>query len=142
MDDTNILQPVAVLATWTMIIWAWMVATRLPAMKAKGIQLGKLVGSTGRSADGVLPDQIQWKAHNYNHLMEQPTVFYAVALTLFVMGWGTGPNAWLGWGYVAFRIAHSIVQVTFNRVAIRFMMFLLSSLCLVALCIHALIAVF
>lgn len=142
MDDTNILQPVAVLAAWTMVMWAWMLATRLPAMRAKGIQLTRLVGSTGRSADGVLPDRTQWKAHNYNHLMEQPTVFYAVALTLFVAGWGAGLNAWLAWGYAGFRIAHSIVQATFNRVAIRFVLFLLSSLCLVALCVHALMAVF
>jgi hypothetical protein len=114
-----------------------MVATRLPAMRAKGIDLNKLVGSTGRSADGVLPDPIQWKAHNYNHLMEQPTVFYAVALTLFVAGWGTGLNAWLAWGYVAFRIAHSIVQATVNVVQIRFPLFALASLCLVGLTIHA-----
>ena len=142
MSNTNILQPVAVLAAWTMVIWAWMIATRLPAMQAKGVKLGKLVGGKGSDADGVLPDSAQWKAHNYNHLMEQPTVFYAVALTLFVAGWGTGLNAWLAWGYVGFRIAHSIVQTTFNRVAIRFLFFVLSTLCLIALCVHALMAVF
>lgn len=142
MEHTHILQPVAVLAAWTMVVWAWMIATRIPAMQAKGIKLGAMTGGRGADADGILPDRAQWKAHNYNHLMEQPTVFYAVALTLFLAGWGTGLNATLAWGYVLLRIAHSIVQATFNRVAVRFALFMLSSLCLIVLCAHAVMAVF
>ena len=68
----------------------------------------------------MLPGKAQWPSHNYNHLMEQPTVFYAVALTLALVGWGHGLNTDLAWGYAGLRIAHSLVQATFNRVAIRF----------------------
>src|SRR3546814_10551434 len=49
-----------------------------------------LVGGTGKNLDDVLPAEVQWKAHNYNHLMEQPTVFYAVAIALAVGGIGGG----------------------------------------------------
>lgn len=140
--NAEILKPVAVLIAWTLIVLVFLLSKRIPAMKAAGIDLNKLVGSKGTDADGVLPAKAQWPAHNYNHLMEQPTLFYAVALLLAIGGWGNGRNAAIAWGYVALRIAHSIVQITFNRVAVRFLMFLLSTLCLMALSLHALIGVF
>ena len=137
-----ILQPLAVLAAWTMLMWLWMYATRIPAMSAAQIDSKGLVGGTGKDLDGKLPDRIQWIAHNYNHLHEAPTVFYAVALALALIGQGDGLNATLGWAYVALRIVHSLVQATVNRVMIRFLLFALSSLTLIALTLHLLLAVF
>ena len=137
-----ILQPLAVLAGWTMLMWLWMYATRIPAMGAAQIDSKTLVGGTGKDLDGKLPDKIQWIAHNYNHLHEAPTVFYAVALALALIGQGDGLNAKLAWAYVALRIVHSLVQATVNRVMIRFLLFALSSLTLIALTVHLLLAVF
>jgi hypothetical protein len=139
---SEILKPVVVLIAWTLVMLVWMLARRIPAMKAAGVDITKLVGGRGADADGVLPASAQWKAHNYNHLMEQPTLFYAVALVIAFTGTGDGVNAWIGWGYAGLRIAHSLWQATVNRVSIRFALFLLSSLCLVALTLHAAIAVF
>jgi hypothetical protein len=84
-----------------------------------------------------VPDEVAWKGHNYQHLMEQPTLFYAIAITLALMDMGTGLNYWLAWGYVGFRVLHSLVQATVNIVKYRFALFLLSSICLFALTIHA-----
>jgi hypothetical protein len=69
--------------------------------------------------------------------MEQPTIFYAVALSLALMDFGGGINLYLAWGYVAFRILHSLVQATVNVVAWRFLFFLLASFCLLGLTVHA-----
>ena len=138
----GILQPVVALAAWTMVMWLWMYATRIPAMRAAKIDTGGLVGGTGSSLDGMVPDAVQWKAHNYNHLHEAPTVFYAVALVLAVVGQGDGLNLTLGWVYVALRVLHSLIQATVNRVVARFLVFALSSLVLIALVVHAAIAVF
>ena len=142
MVGMDILQPVVALAAWTMVMWLWMYATRIPAMSRAKIDTAGLVGGTGSSLDGVVPDSVQWKAHNYNHLHEAPTVFYAVALVLAVTGQGSGLNATLGWAYVALRVLHSLIQVTVNRVMARFVVFALSSLVLIALIVHAAIAVF
>ena len=77
-------------------------------------------------------DQAQWKSHNYNHLMEQPTIFYAIAITLALMDFGGGINYWLAWGYVGFRVVHSLVQVHGQRRPIyRLPLFVLASLCLI-----------
>ena len=143
MIGMTILQPVVALAIWTMVMWAWMYATRIPAMnKAPEIDTNNLIGGTGVNLDAILPDKVQWKAHNYNHLHEQPTVFYAIAITLAILGQGDGVNALLGWMYVGLRVIHSLVQVTANRVLVRFILFALSSLVLIALIFHATITVF
>ena len=143
MDMTaEILKPLAVLAAWTMVMWVWMYATRLPAMTAAKLNPDELVRQGGKTLDQLLPAQTQWKAHNYNHLHEAPTVFYAVALALALMGQGNGLNATLAWAYVGLRIAHSLWQSLVNKVAVRFLLFALSSLALMALVLHAILAVF
>ena len=138
----EILKPVVVLILWTMAMLAWMLSIRLPALRRAGINLGTLVGGRGTDADRSLPANAQWKAHNYNHLMEQPTLFYAIALVLAIAGWGNGINAGVAWVYVGLRIAHSIVQATVNRVLWRFILFIASSAALVVLAVHAALVVF
>ena len=138
----DILRPIVALVAWTLVMQAWMIATRLPAMKAAGIDLGTLVGTKASDADRSLPAQAQWKAHNYNHLLEQPVLFYAVCGVIALTGTGYGVNVALAWAYVALRIAHSIWQATVNRVSVRFYLFIASSLVLAALTLHAGLAVF
>ena len=142
MVGMDILKPVVALAVWTMVMWLWMYATRIPAMGKAGIDIKGATGGAPSKLDEVLPDSVQWKAHNYNHLHEAPTVFYAVALVLAITGHGDGLNATLGWAYVALRVLHSLVQATVNRVMVRFALFALSSLVLIALVVHAVFAVF
>ena len=142
MIGMDILQPVVVLLAWTMVMWVWMYATRIPAMLKAGIDAKGMVGSTGASLRAQLPDNVSWKADNYNHLHEAPTLFYAVAIVLAILGQGDGFNTTLAWAYVALRVVHSLVQATVNKVAVRFAFFALSSLVLMALILHAGIAVF
>lgn len=137
MIGMAILQPVIVLAVWTMIMWFWLYGTRIPALSAAKINPDDLVHDPSKSLDTMLPPQVMWKAHNYNHLHEAPTVFYAVAIVLAIVGAGDGVNAWIAWLYVALRVIHSIVQATVNRVGLRFMIFALSSFCLMALVARA-----
>ncbi len=142
MAHQDILHPIVALAAWTMIIWIWMYATRLPAMgKVEGLDTTKMVGGIGADLDKVLPGKTQWVAHNYNHLHEAPTVFYAVAIVLAMLEQGNGLNATLAWAYVGLRVAHSLVQALWNRVMVRFILFALSSLVLMALVLHAYMAV-
>ncbi len=138
MNYSPILVPVVALIAWSLAMMLWMVATRLPAMRKAGISLSSAPpGSRGSQLDGVIDDKAQWKAHNYNHLMEQPTLFYAIAITLALMDSGGGINYLLAWGYVGFRVLHSIVQATVNRLTLRTPLFFLASLCLIGLTVHA-----
>jgi len=140
--NSPILQPVVVLIGWSCVMLIWMIAVRSPAMKKAGIDINKMTGGRPGALDGVVPEKAQWPAHNYMHLMEQPTLFYAVALVLALVGQGGGINADLAWAYVILRIVHSVFQATVNRIIIRFAIFALASLCLIALTVHAAMAVF
>ncbi|WP_026092109.1 MAPEG family protein [Porphyrobacter sp. AAP82] len=142
MIGMDILQPVVALLAWTMVMWIWMYATRIPAMNKAGIDAKNLVGGEGSSLRALLPENVSWKADNYNHLHEAPTLFYAVAIVLAIIGQGNGFNTSLAWSYVILRVLHSVVQATWNKVAVRFALFALSSLALMVLILHAAIAVF
>lgn len=135
--NSPILAPAAVLVLWSLVMLAWLALTRLPAMNKAGLDLGTLVGSRGADLQGVVPDRVNWPSHNYTHLMEQPTIFYATVVILALNGGGDGFNLTLAWAYVALRIAHSVVQATWNRVAVRFALFGAATTALLLLAINA-----
>ena len=135
--EAKMLAPAAVLVAWSLIMLVWLAATRLPPLFKQPGGLGAAKpGGRGQDLEGVLPDSINWKSHNYTHLMEQPTLFYAVVVILAMMGANAGDVA-IAWGYVALRIVHSIWQATVNKVSVRFALFIASTICLVLLAIHA-----
>lgn len=136
----DILLPVAALVAWSLVVMAWMIVARFAAFRKMGVSLRGRVGGKPGMLDGVVDERAQWKAHNYIHLMEQPTLFYAIALTLAVAGLGEGLNVLLAWIYVALRVIHSLIQATVNVILYRFIVFMLSSIILVALTANGLIA--
>ena len=138
--DTSILAPAAVLVVWSLLMLFWMAGTRLPAMKKVGIDLGTAVGGRGVDIDPNVPPSVAWKSHNYAHLMEQPTIFYATVMILAIAGAATPLLVSFAWGYTIIRIIHSLWQATINKVNIRFLLFLLSTICLTVLAVHALLA--
>lgn len=138
--QAQMLAPAAVLISWSLVMFYWMAATRGPAMKKMqgGIGAAK-AGGRGQDLEGRIPDKVNWKAHNYTHLMEQPTIFYPAVIILAVMG-ASGLDVLLAWIYVGVRIVHSIWQATVNKIPVRFLLFLLSTIALTILAIRAVIA--
>ncbi|WP_444932561.1 MAPEG family protein [Microbulbifer sp. JTAC008] len=136
IESAQIIQPVIALIAWSMVMWLWMYATRLPAVKKAKLKLDP--NAPRGEQMSTLPPHVRWKADNYNHLMEQPTIFYALAISLAVLGAGDGINYILAWAYVGIRVIHSIVQATFNKIEIRFLIFALSNIPLLALTVNAL----
>jgi len=130
-----ILAPVIALVLWTFVMGVWLYATRIPALKKRRIIYDPQRPSEEFHAQ--LPAEVRWKADNHNNLLEQPTLFYAVALTLALLDAGSGLNAGLAWAYVALRIAHSLVHALINKVLIRFALFAVASLILLLMTIRA-----
>jgi len=135
-----ILAPMIALVLWSLVMWAWLYATRIPAVNRLKVPLDPNAAKS--EFDAALPPNVRWKADNYNHLMEQPTIFYATALVLALAGAGMGLNAWLAWAYVGLRVVHSLVQATTNVILLRFSIFMTASLVLLVLAIRAAMAVF
>jgi hypothetical protein len=140
MTHSHLLAPVVALVLWSFAMCAWLYATRIPAIRQRNI-----VYDSGRPAEefhAQLPAEVRWKADNYNNLLEQSTLFYAVALTLAVLGADDGLNTGLAWLYVALRVAHSLVQATINIVIYRFAIFMAATLVLLAMSVRAALIVF
>ena len=136
-----ILAPAAALVLWSLVMLFWLAGTRLPAMSKIGMDLKSAApGGRGQDIDPNVPPTVAWKSHNYSHLMEQPTLFYATVMILAISGGATNISVYLAWGYTGLRIIHSIWQATVNTVSIRFLFFMLSTICLVILAIQALLA--
>jgi hypothetical protein len=133
MHPSPLLAPVVALVAWSMVMFFWLAIARAPQLKGRKIP----EGARGADLEREQPGPTHWPAHNYQHLMEQPTVFYAIVFALILMRFDGPINVYLAWGYVGFRILHSLWQATVNIVPIRFVLFLLATLCLIALTIHA-----
>ncbi|HZP76102.1 MAG TPA: MAPEG family protein [Pseudolabrys sp.] len=135
-----ILAPIIALVLWSFVMMAWLYATRIPAISRYNIVLDP--HRPPEDFQAQIPPPVRWKADNYNHLMEQPTLFYAVALTLALAGQGSGLNLALAWAYVALRVVHSLVQATVNVILVRFAIFMIASLVLMILALRAALVVF
>jgi len=136
--QAQMLAPAAVLVAWTLVMQLWMVVTRFPAMRAAGIDLKTVPpGGRGHQLEAHLPPQVMWKSHNYTHLTEQPTIFYAAVAIIAIAGpdWTA---VWLAWAYTAVRIVHSLWQALVKTIPFRARLFGISSLLLIALAIKAL----
>jgi hypothetical protein len=135
--QAQIIAPATVLVLWSIVMLLWTAGSRLPAMTKLGSNLKTAKpGGRGQDLEGVVPDTVNWKSHNYTHLMEQPTLFYATVAALAILG-PVQHDVWFAWGYVALRIVHSLWQALVNTLPVRFTLFVLSTLCLLVLALHA-----
>ncbi len=135
----SILTPVLILTAWSLVMWGWMYATRIPAMQAAGIDAAKL---TEKSQMDALPRKVRQVADNYNHLHEQPVVFFALAFYTHLEGPVSAFTIGLAWAYVVLRVVHSIYQATVNFIPVRFALFSLSGVMLILLAVANLLALF
>ena len=136
-DSLQLLGPVIALVAWSQVMWLWMYATRIPAMIAAKMKPDPNAPRGEQMAQ--LPASVRWKADNYNHLMEQPTVFYAIVITLVLLGPSGDTALMLAWSYVALRVAHSLTQALVNKIELRFLLFVLSNIPLIGLTYEAVI---
>ena len=133
MHPSPLLGPVVALVAWSIVMFFWLAIARAPQLRGRKIP----DGARGADLEREQPGRTNWPAHNYQHLMEQPTIFYAIVFALILMGFDHPINVYLAWGYVGIRIVHSIFQATVNVVPVQFLLFLLSTLCLIGLTTHA-----
>jgi hypothetical protein len=137
MYGHGLIAPVVALVVWSLVMLMWLYATRIPGMRKAGV---KPNDPRGKAALDLLPQHARNVAANYSHLMEQPTLFYALCFALQFLEQTHPINIGLAWTYVALRVVHSLIQSTFNFVPLRFLVFSLATLVLFALTVHAMIA--
>jgi hypothetical protein len=139
---SNMMTPVLALVVWTMVILVWLYLRRIPAMRKAGIDPAKIKGSESYASMPPLNPKAVWVSDNYNHLHEQPVIFYALCFYTHLVGVWDGLNIGLAWAYVAIRIVHSLIQVTTNFVPLRFAVFNLGSIVLAIIAVRNVLGLF
>ena len=122
-----ILQPILFMGLLSTVMMIWMYATRIPAAKVlelEGVDMQEL--SHPAAVSGIFPSRVERIADNYNHLWEQPTLFYAIIFVIWAQGHTDTVHLYLAWSYCGLRLIHSLVQCTVNSVWLRFSVFMLS----------------
>ena len=142
MNDL-ILQPVILMGLLSFVMMLWMYATRIPASKEiekKGVNLQDL--SHPSKLGGVFPSKVERVADNYNHLFEQPTVFYALSFVIWALNMTDSIYLICAWLYFVIRLVHSVFQATLNLVWVRFGLFIFSWLILAVMIFKLIFSVF
>ena len=142
MNDL-ILQPVILMSLLSFVMMLWMYATRIPASKEiekKGVNLQDL--SHPSKLGGVFPSKVERVADNYNHLFEQPTVFYALSFVIWALNMTDSIYLICAWLYFVIRLVHSVFQATLNLVWVRFGLFIFSWLILAVMIFKLIFSVF
>jgi hypothetical protein len=139
-DTLDFLKPVLALILWTCIMWFWMYATRLPAFSKAGIKPEE-ARHPGTYVDRM-PASVRSVADNYNHLHEQPVIFYAVMFFAALTGGGDSLNMMLAWAYAGSRVVHSFVQIIIGTVPLRFLVFAIGSFILFTIAVREALRVF
>ena len=140
MEASLILQPVFVVGLLTVAMTIWMFITRISAMSR--LKIHPQEGQNTNKLRELLPKEVSRVANNYNHLFEQPTLFYAVAISIAVLGHVDSVHLVSAWTYAILRITHSLVQATIDLVLARFVIFALSWFILSIMIIREALAVF
>lgn len=140
MEAALILQPVLVVSLLTVLMTVWVFFTRIPTMVKLKIHPQKAQDT--RRLQELLPKKVTRVSNNYNNLFEQPTLFYAVAIIIAVLGHVDMVHVVCAWTYASLRIVHSLIQATVDIVMARFIVFLLSWLVLMVMVIRESFTVF
>jgi hypothetical protein len=137
--SANMIAPALALVIWSLIMLLWLAAVRTPALLKMKLNPEQMRGGRGQDLDRMLPREINWPAHNYAHLMEQPTLFYATVLGIALLGAATPLHVGLAWTYVVLRVLHSLWQAKVNTIPVRSSLFFLSTGVLLVLAVNGLI---
>lgn len=131
--STALLQPVIVLGLWSVVMMVVTVSARVRYMS--NLDFAPEEAKHTSDVAAKLPSNIRQIGDNYNHLHEQPTVFYAIAIAIALSGHGEGIQVQLAWTYVILRIIHSLIQSIYNNVMHRFIVFFISGILIGAMAI-------
>ena len=128
MSGEAILQPMLAMMVLTAVVWFWLYAVRIPAMRKA--QRPVQAYTTPETGTLQLPEEANYPSNNFKNLFELPVIFYALCLYLYVTGTAGQVDVIAAWAFVAFRAMHSAIHCTVNIVMARFATYAAAALAL------------
>ena len=140
MNNSAILLPFFGVMLLTLVVWIYMYIRRTTYLVGNRIDLRKV--DTPEKAATAIPGSVSLGAHNLRNLFELPVIFYAICLYLFASGTVDGFYVFSAWWFFAFRVIHSLIHCTYNKVVHRFFAYMLAALAVWAMVVRAALQVF
>ncbi len=140
MSKFTILLPFFGVMLLTLVVWTYMYCRRTSYLLREKIDLRTV--DTPEKAATVVPGTVSLASHNLKNLFELPVLFYAVCLYLFVSDSVDRFYLAAAWWFLAFRIAHSLIHCTYNKVEHRFAAYMLAAIGLWAMVIRGAMQIF
>ena len=129
MSQTAVLFPMFALAGWTQFV-----LLLIPITRVRAALRGAVTTDDFKYGEGTnVPAAVSLPNRNYMNLLELPQLFYAACIIAYIAAEPTTIVVQIAWAYVAARIAHSIIHVTYNNVAHRGLVFGISNFAMLAL---------
>jgi len=135
MSNSTILLPFFGVMLLTLVVWVYMYVCRTSYLLREKIDLRKV--DTPEKAATVIPGTVSLASHNLKNLFELPVIFYAVCLYLFVSNLVDAIYLAAAWWFFAFRLVHSLIHCSYNKVEHRFAAYILAAIALWAMVIRA-----
>jgi hypothetical protein len=140
MSNSTILLPFFGVMLLTLVVWVYMYVRRTSYLLRERIDLRKV--DTPEKAAAVIPGEVSLASHNLKNLFELPVIFYVVCLYLFVSDTVDGIYLAAASWFLAFRIVHSLIHCTYNKVEHRFAAYILAAVALWAMVIRVVLRIF
>jgi hypothetical protein len=118
MNANAIFLPMLATMTLTAVVWFYMYAKRIPAMRRARISVQTY--TTPGKVSEILPDEVNYSADNLKNLFELPVLYYGLCMYLFLSGNVDAAYVFGAWLFLVLRILHSVVHCTSNIVMVRF----------------------
>jgi hypothetical protein len=135
MNSIGILLPFFGVMLLTLAVWIYMYIRRISYLMRESIDLRTV--DTPDKAAAVVPETISLASHNLKNLFELPVLFYAACLYLFISDSVDGIYLLAAWWFFTFRVVHSLIHCSYNKVEHRFAAYMLSAIALWLMVIRA-----
>ena len=140
MNEVNNALALPILATLllTLLVWIYLFVQRIGYSRANDIDI-EAFKTPGDTAE-LIPGPKSSASNNFQNLLEMPLVFYTICFYLTVFGGVDDLHVTCAWVFVIFRVVHSLVHCTVNRVLFRFLAYLVSSVAVWIMVVRAVLA--
>ena len=132
--------PILTTLLLTLLVWVYLFVQRIAYSKANNIDIEEF--KTPGDAAALIPGPKSSASNNFQNLLEMPVVFYVICFYLTLFGGVDDLHVTCAWVFVTFRALHSLIHCTFNRVLLRFISYLLSSIAVWIMVVRAILAAF
>ncbi len=138
MPTAELALPMLGMMILTLLVWLHMFVQRVSFAQGNKIDIEQF--KTPADVQALVPANASGASNNFKNLFELPVIFYAVCLYLTVTLQVDSVYTNCAWVFLGLRVLHSLIHCSYNKVAHRFGVYILSAIALWVMVVRAFLA--